>query len=106
MSQHQMSPHREVPHRSTVPPVLAPRTVAALSSRRVTRSTRRAAARRPAVPTRTVLRPADADLGATTVEYAVVVLAAAAFGGVMAAVLASGQVRKLLMAIIEKALGI
>ncbi|MCC5785037.1 DUF4244 domain-containing protein [Kocuria rosea] len=35
-----------------------------------------------------------------------VVLAAAAFGGVMAAVLSSGQVRELLTAIIEKALGV
>ena len=47
-----------------------------------------------------------AERGLTTVEYAMVVLAAAAFGGVMAAVLSSGQVRELLTAIIEKALGV
>ena len=35
-----------------------------------------------------------------------VVLAAAAFGGVMAAVISSDQVRQLLTAIIEKALGV
>ncbi|ALU40790.1 hypothetical protein AS188_14730 [Kocuria flava] len=52
------------------------------------------------------LRAADPDLGASTVEYAMVVLAAAAFGGVMAAVLASGQVRELLTALITKALGV
>lgn len=70
---------------------------------------------RPAVPStrgttgappRPLVRAGDADLGATTVEYAMVVLAAAAFGGVMAAVLSSGQVRELLTAIIEKALGV
>lgn len=58
------------------------------------------------VPPRPPVRAGDADLGATTVEYAMVVLAAAAFGGVMAAVLSSGQVRELLTAIIEKALGV
>ncbi|MFI7496169.1 DUF4244 domain-containing protein [Kocuria sp. M4R2S49] len=57
-------------------------------------------------PPRPLARSGDADLGATTVEYAMVVLAAAAFGGVMAAVLSSGQVRELLTAIIEKALGV
>lgn len=48
----------------------------------------------------------DPDLGASTVEYAIVLLAAAAFGGVMAAVIASDAVSELLMAIINKALGI
>ncbi|NHU84633.1 DUF4244 domain-containing protein [Kocuria sp. JC486] len=48
----------------------------------------------------------DPDLGASTVEYAIVLLAAAAFGGVMAAVIASDTVSELLMAIINKALGI
>ncbi|MGX5356927.1 DUF4244 domain-containing protein [Kocuria sp. KH4] len=57
-------------------------------------------------PPRPLRRAEEADLGATTVEYAMVVLAAAAFGGVMAAVLSSGQVRELLTAIIEKALGV
>lgn len=36
---------------------------------------------------RTAIDPDDPDLGASTAEYAVIVLAAAAFGGVMAAVL-------------------
>ncbi|MDO5618563.1 DUF4244 domain-containing protein [Kocuria sp.] len=48
----------------------------------------------------------DPDLGASTVEYAIVLLAAAAFGGVMAAVIASDAVSDLIMAIINKALGI
>lgn len=51
-------------------------------------------------------RSGDPDLGATTVEYAMVVLAAAAFGGVMAAVLSSGQVRELLTALITSALSV
>ncbi|HST72220.1 DUF4244 domain-containing protein [Streptomyces sp.] len=64
------------------------------------------AAAEAVVPSRRLLSAADADLGASTVEYAMVVLAAAAFGGVMAAVLASGQVRELLTAIITKALNV
>ncbi|MDO4253860.1 MAG: DUF4244 domain-containing protein [Kocuria sp.] len=52
------------------------------------------------------LMPHDPDLGASTVEYAIVLLAAAAFGGVMAAVIASDSVSELLMGIINKALGI
>ena len=44
------------------------------------------------------------DLGASTAEYAVIVLAAAAFGGVMAAVLSSDTVSGLLLGIIQKAL--
>lgn len=48
----------------------------------------------------------DPDLGASTVEYAIVLLATAAFGGVMAAVIASDSVSELLMGIINKALGI
>ncbi|GEO94850.1 DUF4244 domain-containing protein [Kocuria turfanensis] len=66
----------------------------------------RAALRGATAPPRPLRRAEDADLGATTVEYAMVVLAAAAFGGVMAAVLSSGQVRELLTAIVEKALGV
>lgn len=46
------------------------------------------------------------DLGASTAEYAVIVLAAAAFGGVMAAVLSSDTVSGLLLGIIQKALSI
>ena len=48
----------------------------------------------------------DPDLGASTVEYAIILLAAAAFGGVMAAVLASNAVSDLLLKIVEKALAI
>lgn len=48
----------------------------------------------------------DPDDGASTVEYAIILLAAAAFGGVMAAVLASDAVSDLLMKIVEKALAI
>ncbi|MDO4918302.1 DUF4244 domain-containing protein [Kocuria sp.] len=48
----------------------------------------------------------DPDLGASTAEYAVIVLAAAAFGGVMAAVLSSDSVSGMLLGIIQKALSI
>lgn len=48
----------------------------------------------------------DPDHGASTVEYAIILLAAAAFGGVMAAVLASDAVSDLLLKIVEKALAI
>ena len=48
----------------------------------------------------------DPDLGASTAEYAVIVLAAAAFGGVMAAVLSSDSVSGMLPGIIQKALAI
>lgn len=53
-----------------------------------------------------VLHPDHPDLGASTAEYAVIVLAAAAFGGVMAAVLSSDTVSGLLLGIIQKALSI
>lgn len=46
------------------------------------------------------------DLGASTAEYAVIVLAAAAFGGVMAAVLSSDSVSGMLLGIIQKALSV
>ena len=48
----------------------------------------------------------DPALGASTAEYAVIVLAAAAFGGVMAAVLSSDSVSGMLLGIIQKALAI
>ena len=53
-----------------------------------------------------VLSADHPDLGASTAEYAVIVLAAAAFGGVMAAVLSSDSVSGMLMKIIEKALSV
>lgn len=53
-----------------------------------------------------VLHPDHPELGASTAEYAVIVLAAAAFGGVMAAVLSSDTVSGLLLGIIRKALSI
>ena len=50
--------------------------------------------------------PDHPDSGASTAEYAVIVLAAAAFGGVMAAVLSSDTVSGLLLGIIQKALSV
>lgn len=55
---------------------------------------------------RTAIDPDDPDLGASTAEYAVIVLAAAAFGGVMAAVLSSDSVSGMLLGIIQKALAV
>ncbi|MFI7584908.1 DUF4244 domain-containing protein [Kocuria sp. M1N1S27] len=100
MSQHQISrppvPRPRLSHRrSTGPGPVASRGTAVPAARRHSGA-------RP----RPLARAGDEDLGATTVEYAMVVLAAAAFGGVMAAVLSSGQVRELLTAIIEKALSV
>ncbi|PZP36003.1 MAG: DUF4244 domain-containing protein [Kocuria rhizophila] len=56
--------------------------------------------------TELVLGSDHPDLGASTAEYAVIVLAAAAFGGVMAAVLSSDSVSGLLLGIIQKALSV
>ena len=89
-----MSPYQLIRHRPARRPGASP----AAPGRAVARWSGRTAAPRP------LWRPADPDLGATTVEYAMVVLAAAAFGGVMAAVLSSGQVRELLTAIITRSL--
>jgi hypothetical protein len=88
-----MSPHQN-PVQSVAP---APAADAARAAAPAADAVSPAAAARP-------LSGGSADLGATTVEYAIVVLAAAAFGGVMAAVLASGQVQELLMGLITKAL--
>ena len=46
------------------------------------------------------------DLGASTADYALIVLPAAAFGGLMAAVLSSDSVSGLLLGIIQKALSV
>ena len=46
-----------------------------------------------------------ADEGMATVEYAMVTVAAAAFAGVLVALLKSAAVRNLLMGIIKSALG-
>jgi hypothetical protein len=99
MSQHQITASR--PARKRRSPS-GPGLEVAVGGRPVAPSARRATG----APPRPLIRAGDPDLGATTVEYAMVVLAAAAFGGVMAAVLSSGQVRELLTAIIEKALGV
>lgn len=91
MPQSQLIRHRRDPRAHTAPSTAGP-------GRSVSRWSGRTTKVRP------MPRPAEPDLGATTVEYAMVVLAAAAFGGVMAAVLSSGQVRELLTAIITRSL--
>lgn len=44
------------------------------------------------------------DLGMATAEYAVATLAAAGFAGLLVALLSSGEVRGMLLAIVKKAL--
>lgn len=48
--------------------------------------------------------PDDPELGATTAEYGIVMLAAVGFAGLLVVILKSGEVRELLMNIIETAL--
>ena len=58
---------------------------------------------RAAVPVR-ASDPDDPELGATTAEYGIVMLAAVGFAGLLVVILKSDQVRGLLMNIIETAL--
>lgn len=53
---------------------------------------------------RTLDRVMRDETGASTAEYAITVLAACGFAAVLVALLASGEVRDLLMAIITSAL--
>lgn len=46
----------------------------------------------------------DLELGATTAEYGIVMLAAVGFAGLLVVILKSGEVRELLMGIIRTAL--
>lgn len=45
------------------------------------------------------------DRGAVTAEYAVVIIAAVAFAGVLVAIMRSEEVRKMLVDLVEHALG-
>lgn len=45
------------------------------------------------------------DRGAVTAEYAVVIMGAVAFAGVLVAIMRSGEVREFLLNLIEQALG-
>ncbi|WP_129359072.1 MULTISPECIES: DUF4244 domain-containing protein [Micrococcaceae] len=57
---------------------------------------------------KTVLAPAgepdDPDLGATTAEYGIVMLAAVGFAGLLVVILKSGEVKELLLGVIRTAL--
>jgi hypothetical protein len=46
------------------------------------------------------------DRGTTTAEYAIVTLAAVAFGGLMLTVVRSGEIRSLLAGLIRRALSV
>lgn len=45
------------------------------------------------------------DEGAVTAEYAVVIMGAVAFAGVLVAIMRSGEVRAFLLSLVEQALG-
>lgn len=45
------------------------------------------------------------DRGAVTAEYAVVILAAVAFAGVLVAIMRSGEIREMLVSLVQNALG-
>lgn len=49
-------------------------------------------------------RSLPGDAGMATAEYAIATLAACGFAGLLVAVLSSGQVRGMLMAVVERAL--
>lgn len=70
---------------------------------RVTGARRRA----PQPRTRTIppCEKTPDDRGAVTAEYAIVIMAAVAFAGVLVAIMGSGEVRALLVGLIQNALG-
>lgn len=59
---------------------------------------------RPARFVRRVRRTVSSDAGMATAEYAIVTLAAVGFAGLMVLILQSGEVRGMLMALIQRAL--
>lgn len=62
------------------------------------------APREAATARRDPATPEDPDLGATTAEYGIVMLAAVGFAGLLVVILKSGEVRELLMGIVRSAL--
>jgi hypothetical protein len=68
-------------------------------------TTRRRGGRRPGVSHRDGLRATVCgDRGSATAEYAVVILAAVAFAGVLVAVMRSGEVQSILTELVRSAL--
>lgn len=49
--------------------------------------------------------PAGADRGAVTAEYAIVIMAAVAFAGLLVAIMRSGEIRAMLVDLVQNALG-
>jgi hypothetical protein len=47
----------------------------------------------------------DRDRGAVTAEYAVVIMGAVAFAGLLVVILSSGEVRGMLLDLVQRALG-
>lgn len=54
---------------------------------------------------RTLLEELKDDRGAVTAEYAVIILAAVAFAGVLVAIMRSDEVRGMLVDLVQRALG-
>jgi len=52
-----------------------------------------------------VLRGEDSERGAVTAEYAIVILAGVAFAGVLVAIMRSGEIRQMLVDLVQNALG-
>lgn len=52
-----------------------------------------------------LLEPGDDEEGAITAEYAVIIMAAVAFAGLLVAILRSGEVRGMLLELVQNALG-
>lgn len=61
--------------------------------------------RRDRARLRQLARPVGDDRGAVTAEYAVVILAAVAFAGLLVAILRSDEVRAMLVQLVQNALG-
>ncbi|MBL3687989.1 DUF4244 domain-containing protein [Leucobacter zeae] len=47
----------------------------------------------------------DDDRGAVTAEYAIVIMAAVAFAGLLVAIMRSAEIREMLVKLVENALG-
>lgn len=50
-------------------------------------------------------RPLEGDRGAVTAEYAIVIMAGVAFAGLMVAIMRSGEIRQMLVDLVQNALG-
>lgn len=59
---------------------------------------------RPTVSSRLLL-PLRGDRGAVTAEYAIIIMAGVAFAGLLVAIMRSGEIRQMLVDLVQNALG-